>query len=218
METFNLTSHEIYLLKINQAKKFLLLKKETGIVEAEDIIHDLIIDGFKIEEIDYKKIKGKFFEFFKTQSLNTQLNFLEIKNKKQLIIRDKTCFICKEMLKESEFGVYTRASNGKKYLQSYCIKCNNEHSKKMWHEVYSKDYLIKDKNNLRRKILYEKQKKNPEFMENRRLVAKSHYENKKNCPEWRKKENERFRLYRLRKKEENKTVKLIIKKKRTKNL
>ena len=192
-----------YLLKIKECEDALRFFKGS-IIEASDVLNELILDGLNIDEISKARMKNKYFDLLKKEPLKVDLSFIEIYGdiggKKKKINNVKTCYVCKDMLLEIEFGFTTRVSNGREEVQSYCRKCANEYGKNRWKEVNSKNDSFKEKSNLRRKNLYEEQKKDSEFVDYRRAISKKHYDIKNNDIEWRKKENERVRLYRLNKK------------------
>lgn len=191
--------NEIYQSKINYCNK-ILFNYDQSLISSFDVIHDLILEGFKLDEIDGKKIKKKYFEIVKQQPFFVSFEYIEKDIKEFDTIGVQTCIVCKEMLSESEFGITTRTTNGKQAFQSYCKKCSNEYGKKRWKEVNSKNSEYKNKSNKRRKILYEAQKQNDEFIQYRRLVSKNNYLLKRKNIEWVEKEKERMKQYRLRKK------------------
>jgi hypothetical protein len=193
-----------YFLKIEECKR-VLFRFNDSFIQASDVINELILDGIDIDKMHHNLIRIKYFNLRKYEPSKVSLSFIENgskEDKRGKINNVKTCYVCRDMLLEMEFGITTRNSNGKQESQSYCKNCANEYGKKRWKEVNSKNTALKDKNNLLRKILYEKQKKDPEYVAYRRAIAKKHYDIKNNNEEWRKKENERIRLYKLRIKNE----------------
>ena len=139
-----------YFLKIEECKR-VLFRFNDSFIEASDVINELILDGIDIDKMHHNLIRIKYFNLRKYEPSKVSLSFIENgskEDKRGKINNVKTCYVCRDMLLEMEFGITTRNSNGKQESQSYCKNCANEYGKKRWKEVNSKNTALKDKNNI----------------------------------------------------------------------